>query len=46
VRAWLPPARWLTRCWCACSSKPPPPELAALFEFLMAGCGINLYLRL
>jgi hypothetical protein len=24
----------------------PPPELAALFEFLIAGCGINLYLRI
>ena len=36
----------IMRCWHACSAKPPPPELAALFEFLMAGCGINLYLRL
>jgi hypothetical protein len=46
VRAWLSPLRWLMRCWRACSSKPPPTELAVLFEFLMAGCGINPYLRL
>jgi hypothetical protein len=46
VRAWLTPADWLMRCWHACSSKPLPLELATLFEFLMAGGGINLYLRL
>jgi hypothetical protein len=46
VRAWLAPLDWLMRCWQACANKPPPPELAALFEFLIAGCGINLYLRI
>lgn len=46
VRSWLTPSRWLMRCWRACSDAPPPPELAALLEFLMAGGGINLYLRL
>jgi hypothetical protein len=45
VRAWLAPAHWLMRCWRACSAKPPPLELAALFEFLIVGCGIDLYLR-
>jgi hypothetical protein len=30
------------RGWRACAAKPPPLELAALSEFLMAGCGINL----
>jgi SRSO17 transposase len=46
VRAWLTPLQWLTRCWRACSPKPPPAELATLAQLLMAGCGINLYLRL
>lgn len=46
VRAWLTPVRWLERCWQGCSDKPPPLEWAALLEFLSAGCGINLYLRI
>jgi hypothetical protein len=40
------PSDWLMRCWRACSAQPPPLQLAALLEFLLAGCGINLYLRI
>lgn len=46
VRAWLTPVRWHVLCRHACSAKPLPQELTALLEFLLAGCGINLYLRL
>ncbi len=46
VQAWLAPAHWLTRCWKAFSSKPPPHELAQLLEALNRGQGVNLYLRI
>ncbi|MET3135191.1 hypothetical protein AAKU55_005499 [Oxalobacteraceae bacterium GrIS 1.11] len=46
VRAWLTPAYWLTRCWNAFANTPPPPELAMLIEALMAGDGVNYYLRI
>jgi SRSO17 transposase len=46
VRAWLTPLLWLERLWPTCFVKPPPVELDGLHEFLLAGCGINLYLRL
>jgi hypothetical protein len=40
--------RWTGSCDAGkpAANKPPPPELAALFEILIAGCGINLYLRI
>jgi hypothetical protein len=46
ARAWLAPLDWLMRCWQARANKRPSPELAALFESLIAGCGINHYLRI
>ncbi len=46
VRTWLAPAHWLARCWAAFSAMPPPPELAALIEAVVASQGINLYLRI
>jgi hypothetical protein len=46
VRAWLAPVLWLERLWPTCFDKPPPVELDGLHEFLLAGCAINLYLRL
>jgi hypothetical protein len=46
VRAWLAPAHWLARCWAAFSAMPPPPELIALIEAMVASQGINLYLRI
>jgi SRSO17 transposase len=46
VRAWLTPAYWLARCWCAFADTPSPAELAALLGALNTGHGINLYLRI
>ena len=46
VRAWLTPAHWLARCWAAFSAVPPPLELTALIEAVVASHGINLYLRI
>jgi hypothetical protein len=43
VRAWLEPWIMLGRYWRGWSSKPPPPELQQLLDWLFQGGGINLY---
>jgi hypothetical protein len=46
VRSWLDPWTLLWRWWCAWSSRPPPPELQALLDWLGRGRSIDLYARL
>jgi hypothetical protein len=44
VRAWLSPWTALQRWWQAWSKAPPPPQLQALLNSLVAGCGLHLYI--